>query len=107
MPAKTTAAAARDVKAAAEAVSDAAGDMATHAERRFADAAKRFEKIVADGVAQLRDNSRVYADTTVEHLDEAQRFVTERVRERPLMAAGAALGVGVLIGLALAGGRGR
>ena len=47
------------------------------------------------------------ADTTAEHLDEAQKYVTEKVKERPLAAAGAALGVGVLIGMLLAGGRSR
>jgi ElaB/YqjD/DUF883 family membrane-anchored ribosome-binding protein len=31
--------------------------------------------------------------------------VTERVRERPLAAIGAALGVGVLVGLLLSAGR--
>ncbi|HEX5377447.1 MAG TPA: hypothetical protein VFW47_02685 [Phenylobacterium sp.] len=107
MPANSVDTAARDAKAAASSVADAASQIASQAERSFADAAKRFEKIVAEGLEQIRAQSRTYADTTVEHLDEAQRYVVERVREKPLMAAGTALGVGLLIGLLLASGRNR
>lgn len=107
MPANAVEHAAKDAKTAADSVADAAGEIANRAERSFAEAAKRFEKVVAEGVEQIRAQSRTYADTTVEHLDEAQRYVVERVRERPLVAAGAALGVGVLIGLLLSSGRNR
>ncbi len=107
MPANAVDHAAQDTKNAANSVADAAGEIASRAERSFAEAAKRFEKVVAEGVEQIRAQTRTYADTTVEHLDEAQRYVVERVRERPLMAAGAALGVGVLIGLLLSSGRNR
>ncbi len=107
MPANAVDNAAKDAKAAANSAAEAAGEIASRAERSFAEAAKKFEKVVAEGVEQIRAQSRTYADTTVEHLDEAQRYVVERVRERPLVAAGAALGVGVLIGLLLAGGRNR
>lgn len=86
---------------------EAAEDVVTHAERSFSEAAKRFEKVVAEGLEQLRAQSRTYADSTAEHLDEAQQYVADRVRERPLMAAGTALGVGLLLGLLLAGGRSR
>jgi ElaB/YqjD/DUF883 family membrane-anchored ribosome-binding protein len=51
---------------------------------------------------QLRAQSRVYADLAGEQLDEAGRVASEQIRARPLAAAGAALGVGVLIGLLLA-----
>ena len=84
---------------------DAATKLSAEAQRSFADAAKRIEKVVQDGLEQLRAQSRAYADTAGQQLDEAQRYVTERVKERPLAAAGAALGVGVLIGLLLASSR--
>jgi ElaB/YqjD/DUF883 family membrane-anchored ribosome-binding protein len=107
MPANSVDHAAKDAKAAASAAVDAAEEVAARVERRFADAAKQFEKVVAESMEQIRAQTRTYADTTVEHLDEAQRYVVEQVRERPLMAAGTALGVGVLIGLLLSGGRNR
>ncbi len=64
-----------------------------------------MEKAVQEGVEQIRAQSRAYADTAGQQLDEAQRYMTDRVREKPLAATGAALGVGVLIGLLLASGR--
>ena len=81
---------------------EAAEKLNAQAQRTFADAAKRIERAVQDGVEQLRAQSRAYADTAGQSLDEAQRYVTEQVKERPLAATGAALGVGVLIGLLLA-----
>ena len=44
-------------------------------------------------------------DEASERFDEYQRYLTERVQERPLQSTGIALGVGVIIGLLLAGGR--
>ena len=82
-----------------------------HAERSFteaktslADAAKRVEKSVHEGFDTLRAQTRTYTDTAGQQMDEAQRYVTERVRERPITATLAGLGVGVLLGLLLAGG---
>ena len=98
---------AEEAKAAAHSVAEAATQLASQAERSFAEAAKRFEKVVAEGMEQVRAQSRTYADNAGEHLDEAQRYVVERVREKPLMAAGTALGVGLLVGLLLASGRNR
>jgi ElaB/YqjD/DUF883 family membrane-anchored ribosome-binding protein len=107
MSANSVDTAAQDAKKAAETVSEAAAQLATQAERSFADAAKRLEKVVKESVEQIRAQSRTYSDNAGERLDEAQRYVVERVREKPLVAAGAALGVGLLLGLLLAGGRNR
>ena len=87
------------------ATAEASKKLSAEAQKTFADAAKRIEKAVQDGLEQLRAQSRAYADTAGEQIDEAQRYVSERVRERPLAATGAALGVGVLIGLLLSAGR--
>lgn len=96
-----------DAKTAANSVSESATKLSAEAQRSFNDAAKRLEKIVTEGLEQLRAQSRTYADNAGEHLDDAQRYVVERVKEKPLIATGAALGVGVLIGLLLASGRSR
>ena len=79
--------------------------MTADAQRTCADARARIEQAVQDGLEQLRAQSRVYADTAGEQFDQAQQYVTERVRERPMAAIGAALGVGVLVGLLLSAGR--
>lgn len=96
-----------DAKAAANSVGESASKLSAEAQRSFNDATKRLEKVVADGLEQIRAQSRTYADNAGQHIDEAQRYVVERVKEKPLVAAGAALGVGVLIGLLLASGRNR
>jgi ElaB/YqjD/DUF883 family membrane-anchored ribosome-binding protein len=93
--------AADDAKSAVNSASDSATRMSAEAQRSFSDAAKRIERAVAEGIEQLRAQTRAYSDTAGEQLDQAQQYVTERVKERPLVATGAALGVGVLIGLLL------
>ena len=81
---------------------DAATRITAETQRTFADARARIEQAVQDGLEQLRAQSRAYADNASEQFDQAQQYVTERVRERPI---GAALGVGVLVGLLLSAGR--
>lgn len=102
MPANAVDYAADETKAAVANGTDAATKLSAEAQKSFADAARRFEKVVSQGIEQLRAQSRAYADTAGEGIDQAQQYVTERVKERPLAATGAALGIGVLIGLLLA-----
>ncbi|MBL8555880.1 MAG: DUF883 family protein [Phenylobacterium sp.] len=87
---------------AAAAANDTAAKITADAQKAIADAAKRIEAAVQQGLEQLRAQSRVYADVAGEQLDEATRVASEQIRARPLAATGAALGVGVLIGLLLA-----
>lgn len=101
MPANAAEHAADDVKNGV----DTATRMTAEAQRSFADARARIEKAVQDGLEQLRAQSRVYADNAGEQLEQAQQYMTERVRERPIAAIGAAVGVGVLVGLLLSAGR--
>jgi ElaB/YqjD/DUF883 family membrane-anchored ribosome-binding protein len=84
---------------------DSATRLSTEAQRTFAEVRGRIEQVVQDGLEQIRAQSRTYADNAGQQLEQAQQYVTERVRERPLAATGAALGVGVLIGLLLSSGR--
>lgn len=105
MPANAVDYAADETKSASGGASDAATKLTAEAQRTFNEARQRIEKVVQDGLEQLRTQSRVYTDNAGQQLEVAQQYVTERVRERPLAATGAALGVGVLIGLLLSAGR--
>lgn len=101
MPANSVDHAADETKAAVSSASDSATKISAEAQRSFADAARRIERAVTEGIEQLRAQTRAYSDTAGEQIDQASQYMTERVRERPLAATGAALGVGVLIGLLL------
>ena len=78
-----------------------AAKISADAQKTVAEAAKRIEAAVQQGLEQMRAQSRVYADVAGEQLDEASRLASEQIRARPLAATGLALGVGVLIGLLL------
>jgi ElaB/YqjD/DUF883 family membrane-anchored ribosome-binding protein len=99
MPTKAGQLTTEDATAAAN---DTAAKISADAQKAIAEAAKRIEAAVQQGLEQLRAQSRVYADVAGEQLDEAARAASEQIRARPLAATGAALGVGVLIGLLLA-----
>ena len=107
MPATSADKAVRAARSAAKSTVDAAEDAVEQAERKLADAARRIEKAVAEGVEQIRAQGKVYAAEAADQFEDAQRYVAGQVRERPLAATGVALGIGVLIGLILAGGRNR
>lgn len=87
---------------------------ASSSERSFADAAEiakaqitetahRAQRALQETLDTLRAQSRTYVDTAGQQIDVAQRYVTERVKERPLTATMAGVGVGLLLGLLLAG----
>lgn len=75
------------------------------AKAMMADYARRAERIVQDGLETLRAQSRVYVDSAGQQFDTAQKYVVERVKERPVTATMAGVGVGLLLGLLIAGGR--
>ena len=77
----------------------------TDTKANLSDAAKRIEQSLTQGLETLRAQTRTYTDTAGQQVDEAGRYVSERVRERPITATLAGLGVGVLLGLLLAGNR--
>lgn len=96
-----------DLKSAAKHAERSFVDAADQARERLTEAAHRTETAVRESMETLRAQTRAYADTAGQQIDEAQRYVVERVKERPVTATLAGLGVGVLIGLLLAGRGGR
>jgi ElaB/YqjD/DUF883 family membrane-anchored ribosome-binding protein len=97
MPAKAAAAKTPETTAA-----ETAARISSDAQTAIADATRRIEAAVTKGLEQVRSQSRVYADAAGDQLDEAARVASEQIRARPLVSTGAALGIGVLIGLLLA-----
>ena len=86
----------------------AASEMADQAETRIAKladkaehAARRAETVLHDGIETLRSQSRAYADQAADGIENAQRVVTERVREKPLTGIAIAAGAGLILGLLL------
>jgi ElaB/YqjD/DUF883 family membrane-anchored ribosome-binding protein len=77
------------------------------AEGKLRNLVERLEKGVQEALEIARSRSKVYAEGAGEQLETAQKYVTERVQERPLTATAAAVGVGVLIGMVIASGRNR
>jgi ElaB/YqjD/DUF883 family membrane-anchored ribosome-binding protein len=80
-----------------------AADVVAQTEKSLAEVAKRIDAAIREGMADLRERSREYADVAGEQFETAQRYVVDRVQERPVGATLAALGIGVLIGYLMAG----
>jgi ElaB/YqjD/DUF883 family membrane-anchored ribosome-binding protein len=72
------------------------------ADKALRDAAKRIEKAVREGVETIRAQSGPYRENATQQFDEAQKYVVERIKERPVVATLAGLGVGLLLGLMMA-----
>ena len=96
-----------DTSATVDRAAQIAAESAAETERSLAELAKRAEKAIQEGLTELRLRSRDYADVAGEQVDTAQRYVVDRVQERPVAATLTALGIGVVLGMMLAGGRRR
>ncbi len=100
-----------EAKSAAQTASDeghkAFNEALANAEKTITEAAKKAEKALREGVETLRAHTKTYTDTAGQQAEEAQRYVLERVKERPVTATLTGLGVGVLLGLLLSSNRGR
>lgn len=77
------------------------------AERNLNDAAQRVERVLRDGVEQLKAQTQPYRENASQQIDDAQKYVLARVKERPVTATLAGLGVGLLLGLLLANRSGK
>jgi ElaB/YqjD/DUF883 family membrane-anchored ribosome-binding protein len=67
--------------------------------------ASRVVQEAADQIDTLRDRYRPYLEEASDRWEVAERYLVDRVQKQPLTTTFAALGVGVLVGLILAGGR--
>jgi len=90
--------------AASKASDDRANGMSDE-ERRIRDFALRAEAAVRERAGEFRERAREYYDDAADQVETAQRYITERVQEKPLVSTLTAVGIGVVIGLLLAGGR--
>ena len=86
-------------------VADKADETILAAEKSINDLAQRAEKLAQDGLEKLRIQSRIYAEEAERSIENAQKYVTERVHERPMSTTLIALGVGVFLGLLIGGRR--
>ena len=100
--AKVRKAAKAAVASATEASHDKLNEAIDIADRSIRDAAKRIEKAVREGVDTIRSQSEPYREGATQQFDEAQKYVVERIKERPVVATLAGLGVGLLLGLLMA-----
>ncbi len=91
------------VKADVAETKDSAEETIKDAEKTLRALAERLEKGMQEVLEIAKSRGKVYAEGAGEQLETAQEYVTERVREKPLTATFAAMGVGVLIGLLLSG----
>jgi len=94
-----------DVKVAAREESSRLKEKAAEAESVLREKTEEVRERARGYYDQARLRSREYYDDATERFDEAQRYVTERVQERPVQSTAIALGVGVVLGLLLAGRR--
>ena len=94
-----------DLKAGAREETQRLREKASEAENRLRAKSDEVREQARGYYEQARVRGREYYDDAAERLDEAQRYVVERVQERPLQSTAIALGVGLVLGMLLAGRR--
>lgn len=80
-------------------------DARSQFESTLSDLARRAERAVQEGLDAVKSRAGNYSETASQQMDTAQRYVTSQVQERPLTTTLAALGLGVVVGFLLSGGR--
>jgi ElaB/YqjD/DUF883 family membrane-anchored ribosome-binding protein len=93
------------VSSLASETADQADKTILETEKNVHEFAQKAERLVQDGLEKLRVQSRTYAEEAERSFENAQKYVTERVHERPMSTTLIALGVGVVIGLLIGGRR--
>jgi ElaB/YqjD/DUF883 family membrane-anchored ribosome-binding protein len=83
----------------------ALADALASAQQAIADSARAAERALRDSAEKLRAQTAPLRESAARQADEAQRYVIGRVRERPVTAAMAGLGAGLILGLLLSNRR--
>lgn len=86
-----------------ETANDARPNGADEQERKLKEFAERADRLVRERTEELRRRAKEYYADAADRLDVAQRYVSERVQEKPMTTTMAAVGVGLVLGLLLAG----
>ena len=73
--------------------------------RAVPEIARSTQKVINEGVDQIRSQTKDAADAAGDQIDTARLYMVERVQERPFTATLAALGAGFVLGLLFAGNR--
>ncbi len=92
-------------KSLAADTADRADKTILEVEKNVHELTERADRVVQDSLERLRVQGRAYAEEAERRLEDTQKYVVERVHERPLTITFAALGVGVLLGLLMGGRR--
>jgi ElaB/YqjD/DUF883 family membrane-anchored ribosome-binding protein len=71
------------------------------AEKGMGEAARIAERVIREGVDRLRAQTKGYSGPVGESMEDVQRYLVERIKERPVTAAFAGVGIGLLLGLLL------
>jgi ElaB/YqjD/DUF883 family membrane-anchored ribosome-binding protein len=69
--------------------------------RVLSDAAAVLDRLFRQALETARVRADAYSGDPGQTLEDAQRYIVERVKERPVTAALSGLGVGLLLGLLL------
>ena len=102
MPAKATAQPALD-----DAIQAAGSAASAHFDATLEELKGRASRAAHDTFDTLRTRAGPYVDDVGDRWAVAERYLVDRVQKQPLTTTFAVLGVGVLVGLILAGGRSR
>ena len=94
-----------DLKVGAREETQRLREKAAEADARLREKGEELRERARGYYDQARVRGRDYYDDASEKLDEAQRYIVERVQECPVQSTAIALGVGVVIGLLLSGRR--
>jgi ElaB/YqjD/DUF883 family membrane-anchored ribosome-binding protein len=103
MTADTLEDAADEFTAAASSAADkgqkALNEAIEKAQAKVAETARVAQKALKEHADNLRDQTKVYRETAGQQFDDAQRYVIDKVNERPLAAVLTGLVVGLVLGL--------